>query len=60
MTVKQLMEVLVECNPNATICVEAFEEPEAKMIGEYILDGEPYVYIGDDLETLEYELGLKE
>ena len=60
MTVKQLMENLAKCNPNATVCIEAWQEPEAKMIGEYIIDGEAYVYIGDDLENLEYELGLEE
>lgn len=49
MTVKQLMENLAKCNPNATVCVEAWQEPEAKMIGEYIIDGKPYVYIGHDL-----------
>lgn len=60
MTVKQLMENLAKCNPNATVCVEAWQEPEVKMIGEYIIDGKPYVYIGDDLEELEYELNLEE
>ena len=60
MTVKQLMENLAKCNPNATVCVEVWQEPEAKMIGEYIIDRKPYVYIGDDLEELEYELSLEE
>lgn len=60
MTVKQLMENLAKCNPNATVCIEAWQEPEAKMIGEYIIDGKPYVYIGDDLEEFEYELSLEE
>ena len=59
MTVKQLMEELVKCDPNATVCIEAWQEPEAKMIAEYIIDGKPYVYIGDDLENIEYELGLE-
>jgi hypothetical protein len=60
MTVKELMEKLAKCNPNATVCVEAWSEPNAKEAKEYIVDGKPYVYIGDDLENLEYELGLYE
>ena len=56
MTVKELMDKLAICNPNATVCVEAWEDAEAKEVKEYTIDGEVLVYIGDDLENLEYEL----
>ena len=60
MTVKELMEKLAKCNPDAIVCVEAWSEPNAKEVKEYIVDGKPHVYIGDDLENLEYELELYE
>ena len=56
MTVKELMEKLATCNPNAIVCVEAWEDAEANEVKEYTIDGEVLVYIGDDLENLEYEL----
>ena len=56
MTVKELMDKLATCNPNATVCVEAWEDAEANEVKEYTIDGEALVYIGDDLENLEYEL----
>lgn len=58
MTVKELMEKLQKCSPNAIVCVEAWMDPVANKVKEYIIDGKPYVYIGDDLDELEYELGL--
>lgn len=58
MTVKELIEKLQNCNPDAKVCVEAFMNPAANDVREYVLGGESYVYIGDDLENLEYELGL--
>lgn len=56
MTVKELMDKLATCNPNATVCVEAWQYAEANEVKEYTIDGEVLVYIGDDLENLEYEL----
>lgn len=58
MTVKELMERLAYCNPNAIVCVEAWSDTAANEVGEYIIDNTPYVYIGDTLENLEYELEL--
>ena len=58
MTVKELMEKLAKCNPNAKVCVGAWAEPEAQEVLECIIDDIPCVYIGDDFENLEYELGL--
>lgn len=58
MTVKELIEKLQNCNPDAKVCVEAFMNPAANVVGEYTIDGKPYVYIGDDLEELEFNLGL--
>ena len=58
MTVKELMEKLAKYNPNAIVCVEAWSEPNVEEVKEYVIDDESYVYIGDDLENLEYELGL--
>ena len=60
MRVKELMEKLGKCNPEAKVCVEAFMDSEANEVKEYIIDDKPYVYIGDDLEELEYNLGLYE
>lgn len=58
MTVKELMKKLEKCSPNATVCIEAWMDQVANKVKEYIIDGKPYVYIGDDLDELEYELGL--
>lgn len=58
MIVKELIEKLSKCNPEAIVCVEAFIDPVANEVKEYIVDDKPYVYIGDDLENLEYDLGL--
>lgn len=58
MTVKELMEKLGKCNPDATVCVEAYMDPAANEVKEYIIDDKPYVYIGDDFDELECNLGL--
>ena len=56
MTVKELIEKLQKCNPDATVCVEAWSDPEVKEVKEYT-DGDcTYVYIGDDLENVTYEM----
>ena len=60
MTVKELIEALSYCNPNAKICVEAYMDPAANEVMEYVIDNKPYVYIGDDLRELEYNLGLRD
>lgn len=58
MTVKELMDKLSKCNPDAQVCVEAFMDAEVKEVKEYIIDDIPHVYIGDDLKELEYNLGI--
>lgn len=58
MTVKELIDKLSKCNLEATVCVEAFMDAAASEVKEYIIDDKPYVYIGDDLKELEYNLGL--
>lgn len=58
MTVKELMEKLAICDPDATVCVEAFMDPQVREVKEYELHGVSYVYIGDDLEELEFQMGL--
>lgn len=56
MTVKELIEKLQECNPNAKVCVEAWMNPYANEVKEYTFGNDHYVYIGDNLEKLDYEL----
>ena len=58
MTVRELIENLQKCNPNAKVCVEVWMDPVANKVKEYIVDDKPYVYIGDDFDELEYNLGL--
>lgn len=56
MTVRELIEKLQKCDPNATVCVEAWSDPEIKEVKEYTDNEFSYVYIGDDLENVTYEL----
>ena len=58
MTVEELIKKLQKCNPDAKVCIEVWMDPTANKVKEYIIDGEPYVYIGDDFDELEYNLGL--
>lgn len=58
MTVRELMEQLAKCNQDAVVCVEAFMDPQVQEVKEYEVDGTTYVYISDDLEELEFQLGL--
>ena len=60
MTVKDLIEKLQECNPDAKVCVEAWMNPCANEVKEYVFGNDHYVYIGDDLENLDYELNHDE
>lgn len=54
MTVKELMKKLEQCNPNATICVEANRNPLANEVQEYeTTDGTHYVYIADELDYID-------
>lgn len=56
MTVKELIEKLQKCNPDAKVCVEVWSNPAANEVKEYTFGDDHYVYIGDDLENLDYEL----
>ena len=56
MTVKELITKLQKCNPDAIACVEAWANPEIEEVKEYTDGDTTYVYVGDDLENLTYEL----
>ena len=58
MKVKELIAKLRKLNPDAIVCAEVFMDPQIQEVKEYDIDGEVYVYIGDDLEELEFQLGL--
>lgn len=58
MRVKELMEKLSKCNPEARVCVEAYMDSAVNEVKQYIIDGKLYVYIGDDFNELEYNLGF--
>lgn len=64
MTVKELIEKLQKCNPDAEVCVEAFMDAAANEVKEYTDGIYNCVYIGDNLEKLTYmlkeESGLEE
>ena len=56
MTVKELIEKLQKCSPDAIACVEAWANPEIEEVKEYTNGNINFVYVGDDLENLTYEL----
>ena len=58
MTVKELMDKLSKCSPEAIVCIEAYMVAAANEVKESIIDDIPHVYIGDDLKELEYNLGF--
>lgn len=64
MTVKELIEKLQKCSPNAKVCVEAWMDADAKEVKEYTDGDYNCVYIGDNLEELTYimmeDLGFEE
>lgn len=55
MLVKELIEQLQKCSPNATVCVEANHDCLAHVVQEYVInDGNEYmVYIADNLEYID-------
>lgn len=54
MTVKELMEKLAKCNPDALVCAEANRNPLASEVQEYeCVDGTHYVYIADELDYID-------
>ena len=54
MLVKELIEKLQKCDPNAKVCIEAYEDCAANVVQEYeINDGSRQVYIADNLEYID-------
>ena len=54
MTVKELIEKLSKCSPNAIICAEANRDCLATEVQEYeCVDGKHYVYIADELDYID-------
>ena len=54
MTVKELINKLQKCDPDAIVCVEAYSDARAYEAQEYLTDdGTRYVYIADDLEFID-------
>lgn len=56
MKVKDLIEILKGHNPDAIVCLETFMDPQAQEVKGYVDGDEHYVYIGDDLDNITYEL----
>ena len=56
MTVKELIEKLSKCNPDATVCVEANSDVFANVVKEYHLpNGKKYVYVADETDYIDEE-----
>ena len=54
MIVKELIDMLRQFDPNATVCLEVLMDPSPNIVRQYTLsDGRTWVYIADDLEGLE-------
>lgn len=58
MIVKELIEKLSKCDPNATVYLETWGDPNAKVVREYcdIDSNEPFIYISDDMDYIEEEI----
>lgn len=54
MTVKELIEKLQKCSPDAIVCAEANHDCLVKEVQEYECeDGKNYVYIADELDYID-------
>ena len=54
MTVKELMNKLAKCNPDATVCVEANRNNLASVVQGYRTpDGIEYVYVADETDYID-------
>lgn len=54
MTVKELIEKLQKCSPDAIVCVEANCDCLANVVQEYHSpDGNKYVYVADETDYLD-------
>lgn len=58
MVVKELIEKLNKCDPNAEVYLETWSEPNAKVVQEYCdtYSNTPFIYIADDLSYIEEEI----
>ena len=53
-TVKELIEMLQKCSPDATVCVEANTDCIANVVQEYHTpDGKKYVYVADETDYID-------
>lgn len=55
MTVKELIEKLQKCNPDAIVCVEANRDCLAHEVQEYAINNsvKHHVYIADELDYID-------
>ena len=54
MTVKELIEKLQKCCPDAKVCIEANRDCGANVVQEYHTpDGTKYVYVADETDYLD-------
>lgn len=54
MNVKELIEKLEKCNPNAIVCVEANRNCLASVVQGYRTpDGIEYVYVADEIDYID-------
>lgn len=54
MTVKELIEKLEKCSPDAKVCVEANYDCLAHIVQEYHTpDGTKYVYVADETDYID-------
>lgn len=57
MKVRELIEMLKKCDPDAVVCVEANCDPKAEVVGEYFdrKRRQRYAYIADNLSYIDEE-----
>ena len=54
MTVKELIEMLQKCSPDAIVCAEANRDCIVNVVQEYHTpDGKKYVYVADETDYLD-------
>jgi hypothetical protein len=56
MKVKELIELLSRCEPEAEICLETHSCPKAKKVYQCKHHVETLIYITDDFSCVEYDL----
>lgn len=53
-TVKELIEMLQKCSPDAIVCAEANTDCIANVVQEYHTpDGKKYVYVADETDYID-------